>query len=641
MKALTPCRLRRLSPSKAEKSAMRGHLAIAAVITLTALLVLQLQTSAGQQGQAKGSIEGIVVRSGTGEPIPDAQVTLTKVTPGATGLLTGAGQVFPPPSPPPPPPPPPAVVGGTVGRGAAEGGVVYYTFSTDGGGVTLSALLQALPPAKTDSNGRFAFKNLDAGTYRLSVASDGYARQDYGQRILYGSGTPVNLAAGQALKDVTVRLIPTGTVTGNIRDQAGRPVVGAPVQLLKPSFNAIGQRSFQSVGSARTDDRGEYRLYWITPGRYYLAAGSDPGPGSGPRGARGSPNEVQGDVFSLTYFPGVTDISQAAPVEVLPDQEVSAIGMVVARQQRRSVRGRVIDGRTGQPPASINIGLEYQNLTGGFGSFSSGQSYDRATGAFELRNVVPGLYAITASVVDYNPTDTGTRFVSAPRAAARVPVEVSNADVEGVILVLAPSGDIPGRVTVEGRSGSELPRTVISLRRSGTVNTPSTSSNLDGSFTIQNVTPGEYVVAVTVLQPGHYVKEIRYNQVDVLNQPLQFSASDSGLMTVVLSPDPGEVQGIVVDAKSQPTPGAVTVLVPQQNRDRPELYKSTTTDSTGRFTITGVAPGDYKLFAWEAIELFGYYDQDLLRRVETQGKAIRIAESSKETVEVKAIPVEP
>lgn len=622
---------------------MRGHLAIAAVITLTALLVLQLQASAGQQGQAKGSIEGIVVRSGTGEPIPDAQVTLTKAPPGAAGLVTGAIGPAPPPPPPlpPPPPPPPAAVAGT---GGGVAGATFFTFTTDAGGVA-SPALSSIPAATTDGNGRFAFTNLDAGTYRVSVASNGYARQDFGQRVFPGPGTPINLAAGQTVKDITVSLIPTGTVTGNLRDQAGRPVVGVPVQLLKATYNPLGERTFQTAGSARTDDRGEYRLYWITPGRYYLSAGSPPGPIRPPMAlvGIGSPNEVQSESYAMTYFPGVTDISQAELLDVRPGQEISAIDLVVSRHRLRSIRGRVIDGRTGQPPANPSIGLEYRNLTGGGGGFSNAQSYDRTTGGFELRNVIPGSYVVTATVTEnLQNTFSAERPVVVSRAAARVPIDVSNADVEGVILVLTPSGEIPGRVTIEGRTGGELPRTFISLRRPGPgANTAGASSNLDGSFQIQNVTPGEYVVAVAGLPPGHYVKEIRYNQMDALHQPLQFSTSDPGSLTVVLSPNAGEVRGVVVDAKSQPTPGAVTVLVPNQNRDRPELYKSATTDSTGRFTITGVAPGDYKLFAWEAIEQFGYYDQDLLRRVETQGKAIRIAESSKETVEVKAIPVEP
>ena len=56
--------------------------------------------------------------------------------------------------------------------------------------------------------------------------------------------------------------------------------------------------------------------------------------------------------------------------------------------------------------------------------------------------------------------------------------------------------------------------------------------------------------------------------------------------------------------------------------------------------MRGIAPGDYKLFAWEALENFGYFDPDTLRRAEVQGKAIQVAESSKLVVEAKIIPAE-
>ena len=54
--------------------------------------------------------------------------------------------------------------------------------------------------------------------------------------------------------------------------------------------------------------------------------------------------------------------------------------------------------------------------------------------------------------------------------------------------------------------------------------------------------------------------------------------------------------------------------------------------------MRGVTPGDYKLFAWEALENFGYFDPDQMRRSESAGKAVRVAESSKLVVEGKIIP---
>jgi hypothetical protein len=95
---------------------------------------------------------------------------------------------------------------------------------------------------------------------------------------------------------------------------------------------------------------------------------------------------------------------------------------------------------------------------------------------------------------------------------------------------------------------------------------------------------------------------------------------------------------VVSDEKLQPMPGVQAVLIPEKYRDRTELYKATTTDQTGHFTIRAVAPGDYKLFAWEALENFAYFDADLVRQVEAQGKPVHVAESSKLQVDVRVIP---
>ena len=79
------------------------------------------------------------------------------------------------------------------------------------------------------------------------------------------------------------------------------------------------------------------------------------------------------------------------------------------------------------------------------------------------------------------------------------------------------------------------------------------------------------------------------------------------------------------------------VLIPDRRRDRTELYKTATTDETGHFTIRGIPPGDYKIFAWDGIE-FGYYDSDLVRLFEQKGTPVRIVESAKESLEVRIIP---
>src|SRR6266571_5843068 len=86
------------------------------------------------------------------------------------------------------------------------------------------------------------------------------------------------------------------------------------------------------------------------------------------------------------------------------------------------------------------------------------------------------------------------------------------------------------------------------------------------------------------------------------------------------------------------SPGIQTVLIPDRFRERFEAYKTAVTDSNGHFIIHGIEPGEYKIFAWDAIEEYAYFDPDFLRAFEQQGKPVSISESSKQTVDVKVTP---
>jgi Carboxypeptidase regulatory-like domain len=123
----------------------------------------------------------------------------------------------------------------------------------------------------------------------------------------------VTLVEGQARKDVAISLIPAGNVSGHVRDYAGEPITGLRVQLLRSAYDGSGKRPLQTVGTTRTDDRGEYRLYWVTPSRYYLNVGLG-NPDQRPEGR--SPNEVVPKPYPTTYYPGTLDPSKASILDV-------------------------------------------------------------------------------------------------------------------------------------------------------------------------------------------------------------------------------------------------------------------------------------------------------------------------------------
>src|SRR5207245_3126565 len=129
----------------------------------------------------------------------------------------------------------------------------------------------------------------------------------------------VTLVEGQAMKYVAFRLTPAGNVSGHVRDFAGEPVTGLRVQILRSAYDGSGKRALQTVGTTRTDDRGEYRLYWVTPGRYYLNVGL----GNADQREEGrSPYEAAAQPYPRTNSPGTHDRSLAS---ILPIQPARAL----------------------------------------------------------------------------------------------------------------------------------------------------------------------------------------------------------------------------------------------------------------------------------------------------------------------------
>ncbi len=127
--------------------------------------------------------------------------------------------------------------------------------------------------------------------------------------------------------------------------------------------------------------------------------------------------------------------------------------------------------------------------------------------------------------------------------------------------------------------------------------------------------------------------------IDLMNQTIHVTAGTpiAGTVDVLLSPNVSQIDGSVLDDRGQPIPGILVVLVPDRNRDHTELFKTATTDQTGHYSIRGIPPGDYKLFAWETLESFGYFDPELLKQSESQGKIIHINESSKLNQDIRSI----
>jgi hypothetical protein len=220
----------------------------------------------------------------------------------------------------------------------------------------------------------------------------------------------------------------------------------------------------------------------------------------------------------------------------------------VQRGNTYRIRGRVIDSRTGQPPPRADVSLNFLNLTGGGGGFGFPQSYNPTTGTFELRNVIPWHYIVQARIPDPNasgpvtgPVDIAAREAAiAAQPSAQVPLDVQNADVDGLVLTLTLPSSIPGRLSLQGAAFSTLAgrdRIRVEIRTTDGIAGPPAliPVGADGTFRIDNLREGSYQIRVVNLPPGYCVKSALLGGTDVLMDVFRFSASISGTLDVVVS----------------------------------------------------------------------------------------------------------
>ena len=235
----------------------------------------------------------------------------------------------------------------------------------------------------TEDDGRFLFENVRPGRYRLNVSRPGHV-----SRLL-----TVTVSAGQPTSEIQVAMRTTGAIQGRVYSASGQPLGNIEVQALKASY-PDGRRVLTAVQSVVTNDLGEYRLFWLTPGRYYVAAlhpqaqnmfrrmsigagftSSVIGAGAIITTSNADPAitlfepESETERYIPIFFGGAIDPDLASPVDLGSSAEFGGANIVIAPARARHVRGVVLDGATGKPAryASLETPREPEGPRGAAG----------------------------------------------------------------------------------------------------------------------------------------------------------------------------------------------------------------------------------------------------------------------------------
>ena len=474
----------------------------------------------------------------------------------------------------------------------------------------------------TSANGTFQIRNVDAGKYRLFAERPGFESQYYtstGLNIYQGTILTIDSAA--ELKDLTIKLNPYGAVSGRVVDEDGEPLVHVSVQAMH-SVYMRGKRQLISTGQGMTDDLGEYRIFELPMGQYVVQAK-----------ASGEPLLIEQRRYAYVpaYYPNAEDPRSATVLALAPGQAHRSVDFHLRRVPTVSVQGSIL--ASAGEMRSVMVYL-LPRASAGLAEKSPVPVVD---GRFEIPAVLPGSYILAADQFG----ETGGAVSS-----ARVALEVRDQDIKGITLALTRPGELSGKVQVEASKTAtglpELKETLtlqISLQRLDDESAfVGAVADDGGKFRLKGITPGLYRVLVNNLRAGHYVKSIRIGDYEVTETGLDLGRGVlPGELMVVLSANGGTLKGTTRNENGVSPGGAQVLAIPISGARR---MKMAVTDQSGRYEIKGLAPGDYRVFAFEDIEPGAAEDVDFMKKFVEKSSKVTIRAQGTETVETTTIPAE-
>lgn len=448
--------------------------------------------------------------------------------------------------------------------------------------------------ALTDAAGAFRFCKLSEGSYYANAEKPGFAE------------TGVRVAVGPSRDDIVLQLQPLAAIGGKVADAAGEPLQNASIQLLSTAI-IEGRRQTRVEDTVSTDDRGQYRLAGLGPGRYYLKAA---GWGSA------MPHADQQESFTPVYYGGAAELSSAAPLTVEPGTEVQADFSLPLLTAYR-IRGRA----TGLLPllaARIELlGLDREPI-------AVPAALDNVSGDFRIEAVPPGSYVVRVTQTSQDQPRRG-----------ELEIQV-NADMQGLVLPLTGSTVVKGivrRQTDLSAAAQSSTRCTIHLSpaSAGTHVEPVLKAFTapNGDFEIAGVLPGLYRLGIDCA--GGYIAAARMGDVDLLaRSELLIPAGSPPPIEALLATDGGAVD---VARSSEGEPGPAWVLLLPVSGS--ELY-TRFAHLTRQFSFAAVAPGDYQVYAWTGSpEAFAYAAADARQAWASRAVSVHVAARARQTVTLK------
>ena len=484
----------------------------------------------------------------------------------------------------------------------------------------------------TDGKGAFSFE-VPPGHYYLDARHPAYLRTWFGAPTGDIAPAVMTLQAGESRQGISLRLPPMAAISGVVVDPDNDPIPNARVRLLSSSF-VHGKPGFSARNGATTNDRGEFRIHGIAPGRHYLEVmATQRATASGGRSEVSIGDPPPDLMWVSTWYSGVTSAADATALDVRGGADIRNIVLRMMTQEPAWVSGTVELPEGVSAASGITVHFMSEDEFGGssMSRFGVGSSEGNQ---IPTQRLTPGRYKITATLQGSDEY----------RGSEEIEIHPGRQEIT---VRLGKPGRLAGHLSIEG-AGGDLSKTEVALSpRDRTMPHLNTAVRADGSFEFPAVDAGIWDIDVQPVPKGGYIKSMLLGDQDVLTTEMVIGPQTTAPLNIVVSARGATVKGTLKQpddglASLTGVPRARVLLAPAGRfADVLSFFHYTNSDENGKFALHGIAPGSYKIFALDRLKPQAWWDPAFMKRIDALGKPLEIHEGEQVSVDLDMKPLPP
>ncbi|GAB1765757.1 carboxypeptidase regulatory-like domain-containing protein [Priestia megaterium] len=454
----------------------------------------------------------------------------------------------------------------------------------------------------TSENGTYFIGGLAPGTYTVVASENGFASTSVGAVVQSDETTLANIS-----------LIPSvGRITGTITDAGGSPILGMNTQI------QVFDQSGTLLKTLLAQYDGTYDILDLLPGSYtliitapnFVAATTNavvvsdqtteanitlklnPAAVTGQVLSDGAGTPVKGALITITDLNGIavgsgaTDLNGNFTVLNLPPAtlNISAVAQSFGNNSKSviltpgeietttlsltptpgTVTGTVLNEQTGDPLAGVTVQI-FDFTRALVATLQTDQS-----GVYQYQNLAPGSYRLISTANNFGSVTQDTQITSEAITSLNFNLTPNPGTITGGVFNQQTGAPIAG-ASIAIRQFSPFGPIVATI-----------TTNIQGQFTVFNLTPGAYTAVASEPNFG--------------TESASTLVQSNSVSTVLLnlSPDSGIVQGTITSAQTGQTLADTLLRILDVNG---VLVAVSQTDINGNYRIQGLAPGTYTMVA--------------------------------------------